>query len=57
VFLDLLPDTEIDQHPAGQQTQGYLPVESTWQLQPFGELQDLVPGEGKPVRVVPAEAM
>ena len=55
--LDLLPDTEIDQHPAGQQTQGYLPVESTWQLQPFGELQDLVPGEGKPVRVVPAEAM
>ena len=45
--LDPLPDTEVDQHPAGQQTQGHLPVEGPRNLQPPGEPQDFVPGGGK----------
>lgn len=45
--LDPLPDTEVDQHPAGQQTQGHLPVEGPWHLQPPGEPQDFVPGGGR----------
>ena len=32
-------DQEADQHPAGQQKQGHLPIEGSWHLQPSGEPQ------------------
>ena len=52
LLIALTPfQTDADQHPAGQQTQGHLPVEGPWHLQP----QDFVPREGKPLRVVSGE--
>lgn len=43
--FDPFPDTEVDQHPAGQQTEGHLPVEGPRHLQAPRQPQDFVPRE------------
>ena len=55
-ILPVDPPVVDRSRPAGYQIQGHLPVEVPWHLHPSRQPQDTVPGEGKAMRVVPAES-